>query len=94
MESLRDQAGEAFRDGKASEAIRFTVEALELQRKEDLFPLYSQQYENLARIYWAVGDWKMSTKYARMSLDLLTEQGYIEAYDEQHLAMLLKTFDR
>ncbi len=62
--------------------------------QEELFPMYSEQYENLARTYWAVGDWKMATKYARMSLDLLKEQGYIEKYTEQHLAALLKSFDR
>ncbi|KAH8890037.1 SET domain-containing protein [Thozetella sp. PMI_491] len=93
IEALREKAGEAYHEAKASDAIRYTVEALELMRQEELFPMYSEQFENLARIYWAVGDWKMATQHARKSLDLLKEQGYIEGYNERHLASLLQSFD-
>ncbi len=71
--------------------MALTEEILELMRQEDLFQLYSEQYENLGRVYWAIGDKKKAEKYARMSLAVLEEQGYVKV-ESGHVRMLLRSF--
>ncbi len=73
--------------------MALTHEVLQLMREENLFQLYSEQYENLARIYWAAKDRDEAVKYAKMSLEMLVEQGYIQRVEPEHLQMVLNTFE-
>lgn len=57
---------------------------------EELYPLYSEQYHTLARIYWLRKDGKNARKYAEMSLEILEEQGYIDSSPE-HLEILMRS---
>ncbi|KAK0625408.1 hypothetical protein B0T17DRAFT_590995 [Bombardia bombarda] len=77
IDMLRHQAVQAFTDGKPYQALRITRQVLNLLPLEGLFPLYSEQYENIARVYWMLRDREKAEKYARISLDVLAEQGYI-----------------
>lgn len=86
-------AVEAFQRGDAAPAISLTHEILALMRAEDLFPLYPEQYENLARIYRAVGDIKAARDWARRGLDILQEQGYIERVTDEQVEMLMREFE-
>ncbi len=91
---MRDDVVRAFKDGNAPRAIELTRRILSLMHIEEMFPMYSEQYENLGRIYWAIGDRKNAEKYAQTSLDLLAEQGYItQAQRHYRLPFLLKSFD-
>lgn len=83
------EAVEAW-DGR--KAVKLTLEALELMQEEELAPLYSSQYEIIARLYWKAGDKKTGTKYAQMSIDTLVDQGYLEDRSET-LPALLQSFD-
>ncbi len=91
IQTKRDQVVEAYQAGNAERAVALTEEILELMRQEDLFQLYSEQYENLGRVYWAIGDKKKAEKYARMSLAVLEEQGYVKV-ESGHVRMLLRSF--
>ncbi len=92
IETLRDEVVEAFQAAKAAKAIKLTHEILELSRQEEIFPLYSEQYENLARIYSAIKDRKNMLKYAQMALDTLAEQGYIDM-EPEFLPRLVKSLE-
>lgn len=78
IETLRDYAIRAFQGGKPYQALRFTRQVIGLLASEELFPMYSEQYENMARVFFVLGDMANAEKYARMSLQTLAEQGYIE----------------
>ena len=81
----------AYQAGEAERAISLTNEILELMKEEDLFQLYSEQYENLGRIYWASGDKTNAIKYAKKSLDILEQQGHIQT-GPRYLKMVLDSF--
>lgn len=55
--------------------------------------MFSEQYENMARIFYVLRDMKNAEKYATMSLDVLAEQGYIERVRPEHLEQLWKRFE-
>ena len=92
IELLRSQTVEAFVAGKPHQALRLSRQVLDLIPTEELFPLYSEQYENMARAYWHMWDREKADKYARMSLDVLAEQGYIEGVLPEHMDMMWANF--
>ncbi|KAK3321969.1 hypothetical protein B0H66DRAFT_638475 [Apodospora peruviana] len=92
IDDLRGQAAAAYQEGKPYQALRLTRQVLGLIPSEELFPLYSEQYENIARIYWILGDWETGLKYARQSLDVLREQGYLEDVRPEHLEVMVTNF--
>lgn len=94
IEKKRDQVMDAFRAGDANKAIRLTEDIIRLARLEGLTPFFSEQYDNLGRIYWAIGQRQESERYARMSLRVLREQGFVpEDQDEEYqVRLLLKSY--
>jgi len=91
--SLRDQAFSAFQQGKAYQALRLTKQVINMIPIEELFPLYSEQYENLARLYWSLGDHEKARENAKKSLDVLVEQGYLDSFKPEYLEMMWKNFE-
>ncbi|KAI2768820.1 SET domain-containing protein [Daldinia loculata] len=92
IKKLRKEVMNAVGLWDGTRAVKLTQEVLELMKAEDLAPLYSSQYEIMARLYWKAGDKTTATKYAQMSLDTLVDQGYIEDTPDA-LQILLQTFD-
>ncbi|KAI1806354.1 SET domain-containing protein [Daldinia bambusicola] len=92
IKALRREVMKAVEAWDGSKAVKLTHEILELMKSEDLAPLYSSQYEIMARLYWKAKDKKTATKYAQMSIDVLVDQGYLED-SPSSLPALLKTFD-
>ncbi|KAK6949099.1 hypothetical protein Daesc_009172 [Daldinia eschscholtzii] len=92
IKALRREVMKAVEDWDGTRAVKLTHEVLELMKAEDLSPLYSSQYEIMARLYWKAKDKKTATKYAQMSIDVLVDQGYLED-SPNSLPALLKTFD-
>lgn len=89
---LREAVLKAYKDGDARKAIADTHEILGLLQAEELLPLYSEQYDNLARIHWVIKERDTAIKYAQKSLDLLAQQGYIEPHP-RNLETLISTFE-
>ncbi|KAK4038063.1 SET domain-containing protein 5 [Parachaetomium inaequale] len=77
IDTLRDHAMGAFQAGRPYQALRLTRQVLALLPAEELFPLYSEQYENMARVFYVLRDMENAEKYARLSLGVLEEQGYV-----------------
>lgn len=73
----------AYENRDAATAVKLTHDILDLMREEDLFLLYAEQYENLARIYWASGNRENAQKYAKMSMAELEKLGFTESESEQ-----------
>ncbi|KAK4213122.1 hypothetical protein QBC37DRAFT_388231 [Rhypophila decipiens] len=92
IEDARDKAIEAFKYGRPYEAISLTKKILNLIPSEELYPWESEQYENLARVYWLMGDKKTGDSYARLSLRKLAEQGFIDAARKEYFDLLVKEF--
>ncbi|KAM7212239.1 hypothetical protein V8F06_012375 [Rhypophila decipiens] len=92
IEDARDKAIEAFKYGRPYEAISLTKKVLSLIPSEELYPWESEQYENLARVYWLMGDKKTGDSYARLSLRKLAEQGFIDAARKEYFDLLVKEF--
>ncbi|ORY60961.1 uncharacterized protein BCR38DRAFT_497073 [Pseudomassariella vexata] len=92
IETMRQDVVAAVEARDGTMAVKLTHEVLRLARVERLEELIPEQYEILARIYWVAGDKESATKYAKMSLDVLEEQGYIDNRPE-HLEVLLRSFD-
>ncbi|KAM7192440.1 SET domain containing protein [Rhypophila sp. PSN 637] len=92
IEDYRDKAIEAFKHGRPYEAISLTKKILNLIPSEELYPWESEQYENLARVYWLIGDKKTGDSYARLSLRKLAEQGFIDAARKEYFDLLVKEF--
>ncbi|KAI2465176.1 SET domain-containing protein [Annulohypoxylon bovei var. microspora] len=92
IKDMREEVMKAVEAWDGTKAVKLTHEVLELMRAEDLAPLYSSQYEIMARLYWKAGDKKTGTKYAKMSIDTLVDQGYLED-SPSILPILLKAFD-
>lgn len=60
---------------------------------ENLEFLESEQYENLARVYWTLGDGKSGDKHARKSVKLLIEQGFLDKDEkEEYLQGMRRSF--
>ncbi|KAI1500179.1 hypothetical protein F5X99DRAFT_410330 [Biscogniauxia marginata] len=93
IETLRQQVMDAIDARDGTKAVKMTHEVLELLRAEELQSLYASQYELLARLYWKAGDNETATKYARISLETLEDQGYLEPSSE-NLPALLRDFSR
>ncbi|KAK4192385.1 hypothetical protein QBC35DRAFT_459557 [Podospora australis] len=94
IEELRDYAIRAFQAGKPYQALRLTRQVINLLASEELFPMYSEQYENMARIFWVLNDMKNAEKYARMSLDILVEQGYIPYVKDEYIDVMWRRFEQ
>lgn len=73
----------AFQAGRPYQALRFTRQVVGLLPGEELFPLYGEAYENLARIFYVLRDRANAEKYANMSLAVLAAQGYVGAGEER-----------
>jgi hypothetical protein len=69
----------AFQGGKPYQALRLTRQVVGQLAAEELFTLYSEQYENMARIFYVLRDMGNAEKWANRSLGVLAEQGYIRA---------------
>ncbi|KAI0178494.1 SET domain-containing protein [Hypoxylon sp. FL1284] len=93
IKAMRQEVMKAIEAWDGTKAVKLTLDVLELMRVEDLAPLYAGQYEILARLYWKAKDKKTSTKYAKLSIDTLVDQGYLEN-STQALPALLQEFDR
>jgi hypothetical protein len=89
---MRKEAIAAIDNMDSSRAAELSHEVLRLARTEELYPMFGEQYNTLARIYWIRRERKKAERYAQMSLDVLEAQGYIKKSPE-HLAMLLRSFD-
>lgn len=59
---------------------------------EELYPWESEQYENLARVYWLLGNKKTGDSYARLSLKRLAEQGFIDGARNEYFDILWQSF--
>ncbi|OTB00691.1 hypothetical protein M426DRAFT_267234 [Hypoxylon sp. CI-4A] len=92
IKAMREEVMKAVERKDGGKAVKLTREVLELMRAEELAPLYASQYEIIARLYWIAGDRKTGTEYARMSVDTLVDQGYLEN-STSLLEATLKTFD-
>jgi len=93
MQAKRDQVHRAYRDGSGDRALELTEEIIDLIRAEELELLLAEQYENLGRVYWAMGDRARGEQWARRSLDLLEEQGYIGEVRPGMLRSLLRNYE-
>ncbi|KAK3346132.1 hypothetical protein B0T25DRAFT_551148 [Lasiosphaeria hispida] len=89
---LRSEAISAFQTGRSYQALRITRQVVNLLPAEELFPLYSEQYENMARVYFVLRDREKAEKYAKLSLDVLAEQGYIDRVKPELLDTMWKRF--
>jgi hypothetical protein len=67
----------ALQTGRPYEALRLTRQVLALLLAEGLFPLYSETYEIMARVFYVLRDMGNAEKYARMALGVLDEQGHV-----------------
>jgi len=92
IESLRDQAISAFQAGRTYQSLRITRQILNLLPREELFPSFAEHYENMARIYFVLRDKENAYKYARISLEVLLEQGYIDRVREEHFHVMFSRF--
>ncbi|XDG08662.1 hypothetical protein ABKA04_008277 [Annulohypoxylon sp. FPYF3050] len=92
IKDMRQEVMKAVEAWDGTKAVKLTHEVLELMRAEDLAPLYASQYEIMARLYWKARDKKTGAKYAKMSIDTLVDQGYLED-SPGALPALLKSFD-
>lgn len=91
---LREQAMRAFQAGKPYQALRLTRQVIGLLPSEELFPLYAEQYENMARIFFVLGDMDQADKYARLSLDELARLGYVDGGDGARAELLEALWER
>ncbi|KAK0716660.1 hypothetical protein B0T21DRAFT_266491, partial [Apiosordaria backusii] len=93
IEKLRDSAIRAFQANKPYQALRLTRQVLPLLAKEELFPVESEQLENLSRIYWVLNDMEKAEKYARRSLEVLANQGYIKEVESWMIKKMWRRFE-
>ncbi|KAK0610998.1 hypothetical protein B0T14DRAFT_441304 [Immersiella caudata] len=92
IDDLRDQAIAAFQAGKPYQALRLTRQVINLLPTEELFPVYAEQYENMARIYFVLRDKENAVKWAKQSLDTLVEQGYLDRVRPEHFIRMWQKF--
>ncbi|KIH93388.1 hypothetical protein SPBR_04236 [Sporothrix brasiliensis 5110] len=60
--------------------------------EEEVFTAYGEQYANIGRLYWALGDRSQAQFYAQRSLDMLADQGFLGAADRDKVHLLMRTF--
>lgn len=75
---LRVTTLEFLKKGKAYSAIKAIKDTLDLLAEEGLELMAVEQYESLARIYWAMENREMAETYAQMSLDVLKEYTHLD----------------
>lgn len=90
---LQDLAIRAFQANKPYQALRLTRQILPLLPKEELFPLESEQLENMSRIYFVLNDMDKAEKYARLSLEVLARQGYIKGVEGWMVGKMFRRFE-
>ncbi|KAK4664328.1 uncharacterized protein QC763_504530 [Podospora pseudopauciseta] len=90
---LQDLAIRAFQANKPYQALRLTRQILPLLPKEELFPLESEQLENMSRIYFVLNDMDKAEKYARLSLEVLARQGYIKWVEGWMVGKMFRRFE-
>lgn len=84
---------QSLQRGKPHTAIKAIKETIELLAEEDLVQLFADQYDTLARVYWAMKDKKKAELYAKMALDILGDYAFLNERDKsQDLQKLLKGF--
>ncbi|KAL1838807.1 hypothetical protein VTJ49DRAFT_2200 [Mycothermus thermophilus] len=93
IQQLRDYAIRAFQAGRAYQALRFTRQVVNLLAPEELWPLYAEQYENMARIFYTLRDRANAEKYANMALELLAEQGHVPRADKREVERMFAKFE-
>jgi ABC-type branched-subunit amino acid transport system ATPase component len=92
--SMKEEVVEQLGRGRLYQAIKLSKEILTLLEEEDLVPLFSEQYDAIARIYWALKDRRNAERYGRKALEVLGNFGYVDPENEQDdLNMLLANFD-
>ena len=89
---LRAQALDALAAGRYFESLRAARAVINLLPAEGLFPLYSEMYEHLARVYYALRDRENTLRWARRSIDVLAEQGYLDRARPEHLYLMWTKF--
>ncbi|KAK4201685.1 hypothetical protein QBC40DRAFT_338880 [Triangularia verruculosa] len=90
---LQDHAIRAFQANKPYQALRLTRQILPLLPKEELFPLESEQLENMSRIYWVLNDMENAERYAKESLEVLARQGYIKSVEGWMVRRMWERFE-
>lgn len=64
-----------------------------LPREDLLFALGSEQYENLARVYYVLGERAEAERYVWKTLEIRVEQGYEQGpVGEREVEEVLKKF--
>ncbi|KAK1829335.1 hypothetical protein QBC39DRAFT_311182 [Podospora conica] len=91
--ALKQQAIEAFQAGKVYMSLKLTREILPLLPEENMFQEMSDQYENMARIYYVMRDRKNAAKWARKSLGVLVEMGYLKGVREEDVVNMFARFE-
>ncbi|KAI0015711.1 hypothetical protein F4780DRAFT_49156 [Xylariomycetidae sp. FL0641] len=91
MQTLRGELMDLIDKRDGTGAVRLTKQMIELLRAEDLPSLLAAQYEILARLYWQARDMQTAKQYAKTSLDVLEDQGYL-ARGAGDLSALLDSF--
>ncbi|KAH6615474.1 hypothetical protein B0J18DRAFT_459495 [Chaetomium sp. MPI-SDFR-AT-0129] len=94
LQQLNGAARSAFQAGRPYEALRLTRQILaRLPREDLLFGLGSEQYENLARVYYVLGERAEARRYVRKALEIRVEQGYDEGpVGEREVEGVLRRF--
>ncbi|KAK4175774.1 hypothetical protein QBC36DRAFT_189012 [Triangularia setosa] len=93
ISALQENAIRAFQANKPYQALKLTREILPLLPKEELFPLESEQLENMSRIYWVLNEMENAEKYARKSLEVLARQGYIKGVEGWMVTKMWRRFE-
>ncbi|KAK3291920.1 uncharacterized protein B0H64DRAFT_329754 [Chaetomium fimeti] len=70
---LRDEAVKAFQAGRPYAALRLTRQTAGLLEAagDELRPLLGEQYENMARVYFVLGERGEMERYGRMALEVV-----------------------
>jgi hypothetical protein len=90
---LKQEAIGAFQAGKVYLSLKLTRQILPLLPKENMFQEVADQYENMSRIYYVMRDRKKATKYAKKSLGVLVEMGYLQLVQEEHVDVMFARFE-
>jgi hypothetical protein len=91
--ALKQQAIEAFQAGKVYMSLKLTRQILPLLPEENMFQEMADQYENMSRIYYVMRDRKNAAKWARKSLEVLVEQGYLKLVKEEDVGRMFARFE-
>jgi hypothetical protein len=95
-EATKAKIIDAIEDGKLYMAIKLSKQCLTMVEEEaGMETLITEQYEAIARLYWALTDRRNADKYARMALQHVRASGLMEpgTTEDQDVAKLLTSFD-